>query len=322
MGEIDDLIKTINKDKVCGENSIMLLGDTSKLDVEVIPTGSYGVDRALGVGGYPRGRIIEILGPESSGKTTLALQGIANAQAKGLVAAFIDAEHALDVGYAKALGTDTDNLIISQPDTGEQALEIVKKLVESGKVGIIVVDSVAALTPKAELEGNIGESHMGLQARMMSQAMRMLNGAVKNHNVLLIFINQIRMKIGVMWGSPETTSGGNALKFYATCRLDVRRIGVVREADDDASASKTKVKIIKNKVAAPFRECEFNIVYGKGIDSESELIDMAIENKIVKQSGSWYSYGETKLGQGRGAIADYMRDNPDFRKEIIAKCTA
>jgi recombination protein RecA len=298
-------------EKQFGKGSIMRLGEDRSMDVETISTGSLSLDIALGAGGLPMGRIVEIYGPESSGKTTLTLQVIASAQRKGKTCAFIDAEHALDPVYAKKLGVDIDNLLCSQPDTGEQALEICDALARSGAVDVIIVDSVAALTPKAEIEGEIGDSHMGLAARMMSQAMRKLAGNLKQSNTLLIFINQIRMKIGVMFGNPETTTGGNALKFYASVRLDIRRTGAVKEGDE-VVGSETRVKVVKNKVASPFRQAEFQILYGKGIYLNGEMIDLGVLHGFVEKSGAWYAYNGTKIGQGKANSAKYLADNPDI----------
>ena len=302
-------------EKQFGKGSIMRLGEDRSMDVETISTGSLSLDIALGAGGLPMGRIVEIYGPESSGKTTLTLQVIAAAQREGKTCAFIDAEHALDPIYARKLGVDIDNLLCSQPDTGEQALEICDALARSGAVDVIVVDSVAALTPKAEIEGEIGDSHMGLAARMMSQAMRKLAGNLKQSNTLLIFINQIRMKIGVMFGNPETTTGGNALKFYASVRLDIRRIGAVKEGEN-VVGSETRVKVVKNKVAPPFRKAEFDIMFGEGISHSGEIIDLGAELGIIKKSGSWYSYNDTKLGQGRDAAKQCIMDNPELAEEL------
>ena len=302
-------------EKQFGKGSIMRLGEDRSMDVETISTGSLSLDIALGAGGLPMGRIVEIYGPESSGKTTLTLQVIAAAQREGKTCAFIDAEHALDPIYARKLGVDIDNLLCSQPDTGEQALEICDALARSGAVDVIVVDSVAALTPKAEIEGEIGDSHMGLAARMMSQAMRKLAGNLKQSNTLLIFINQIRMKIGVMFGNPETTTGGNALKFYASVRLDIRRIGAVKEGEN-VVGSETRVKVVKNKVAPPFRKAEFDIMFGEGISHSGEIIDLGAELGIIKKSGSWYSYNDTKLGQGRDAAKVCIKDNPELAEEL------
>jgi recombination protein RecA len=301
-----------------GKGSIMRLGQREVSLVQAISTGSIGVDAALGVGGLPRGRIIEIFGPESSGKTTLSLHVIAEAQKLGGIAAFVDAEHALDAEYAKKLGVDIDNLLVSQPDSGEQALEITEMLVRSNAVDIIVIDSVAALVPRAELEGEMGDSHMGLQARLMSQALRKLTGIVSKSKTCLVFINQIREKIGVMFGSPETTTGGRALKFYASVRLDIRRISSIKEGEE-VTGSRVKVKVVKNKVAAPFRQAEFDISYGEGVSKIGELIDLGLEHKIVEKSGSWFSYGDMRLGQGRDNSKNFIRDNPELEKEIEGK---
>lgn len=316
---IDATLAKIEKE--FGKGSVMMLGENSKLNIEVISTGSLGLDLALGIGGLPKGRIIEIYGPESSGKTTVALHAVAEAQKAGGVAAFIDAEHALDPAYAKALGVDIDNLIISQPDTGEQALEITDTLVSSGVVDIIVIDSVAALVPKAEIEGEMGDSHMGLQARLMSQALRKLTSSINKSKTVTIFINQLRDKIGVMFGSPETTTGGKALKFYATVRMDVRRIESIKQGDE-VVGNRTRVKVIKNKVAPPFKQCEFDITYGKGISKVGEIVDLASKVDIVKKSGAWYSYNDAKLGQGRENAKQYLLDNPGLMSEIEAKVRA
>ena len=305
-------------EKLFGKGSIMRLGEDRSMDVETISTGSLALDVALGAGGLPLGRIVEIYGPESSGKTTLTLQVIAAAQRQGRVCAFIDAEHALDPVYAKKLGVDIDNLLCSQPDTGEQALEICDALTRSGAVDVIIVDSVAALTPKAEIEGEIGDSHMGLAARMMSQAMRKLAGNLKNSNTLLIFINQIRMKIGVMFGNPETTTGGNALKFYASVRLDIRRIGAVKNGDE-VVGSETRVKVVKNKVAAPFKQAEFQIMYGEGINTMGELIDLGVKHKLVEKAGAWYSYNGEKIGQGKANATIYLKEHPEMADELDKK---
>ena len=305
-------------EKSFGKGSAMRLGDQPEQNVEVIPTGSLALDMALGIGGLPKGRIVEIYGPESSGKTTLALHVVANAQKKGGVSAYIDAEHALDPVYARKLGVDIDNLLCSQPDTGEQALEICDALARSGAVDVIVVDSVAALTPKAEIEGEIGDSHMGLAARMMSQAMRKLAGNLKQSNTLLIFINQIRMKIGVMFGNPETTTGGNALKFYASVRLDIRRIGAVKEGDN-VVGSETRVKVVKNKIAAPFKQAEFQILYGEGINFYGELVDLGVKEKLIEKAGAWYSYNGDKIGQGKANAITWLKENPAAAKEIEKK---
>lgn len=306
-------------EKQFGKNTIMHLGDeTAKLDVDVVSTGSLGLDIALGIGGLPKGRIIEIFGPESSGKTTLTLQTIAECQKQGGTCAFIDAEHALDPIYAKKLGVNIDALLVSQPDNGEQALEIADMLVRSGAVDMIVVDSVAALTPKAEIEGEMGDSHMGLQARLMSQALRKITGNAKRSNCMVIFINQIRMKIGVMFGSPETTTGGNALKFYASVRLDIRRIGGVKEGEEIVG-SETRVKVIKNKMAPPFRQTEFQILYGEGINRLGEVIDLGVDIGAVGKSGAWYSYGDGKIGQGKANTVKYLQENPAIATEIESK---
>tara|TARA_R110000868_G_scaffold119893_5_gene318121 strand:+ start:1769 stop:2797 length:1029 start_codon:yes stop_codon:yes gene_type:complete len=302
-------------EKQFGKGSIMKLGDNKTMDVETISTGSLGLDVALGAGGLPLGRIVEIYGPESSGKTTLTLEVIAEAQRNGKVCAFIDAEHALDPIYAGKLGVDVNELLVSQPDTGEQALEICDMLTRSGAVDVIVVDSVAALTPKAEIEGDIGDSHMGLAARMMSQAMRKLTGNLKQSNTMLIFINQIRMKIGVMFGSPETTTGGNALKFYASVRLDIRRIGAVK-AGDEIVGNETRVKVVKNKIAPPFKQAEFQIMYGEGINSFGELIDLGVTHKMVEKAGAWYSYNGERIGQGKANSIIYLKEHPDMAKDI------
>ncbi len=298
-----------------GKGAVMRLGDKESVKVEVIPTGSLGVDLALGVGGIPRGRVVEIYGPESSGKTTMTLHVIAETQKLGGVAAFIDAEHAFDPTYAKALGVDTDSLLISQPDNGEQALEITETLVRSGGVDIVVIDSVAALTPRAEIEGEMGDSHMGLQARLMSQALRKLTGIISRSKCSVIFINQIRMKIGVMFGNPETTTGGNALKFYTSCRLDIRRIATIKDNGEPIGA-RTRVRIVKNKVAAPFREAEFDIIYGQGISRTGELVDIAVDHDIIDKSGAWFSYGADRLGQGRENAKRFLDENPDIYASI------
>ena len=311
-----DALKSI--EKTYGKGSIMKLGDANLEKVEVIPTGSITLDIALGVGGYPKGRIIEIYGPESSGKTTFALHAIAEAQKKGGYAAFIDAEHALDPVYAKALGVDTDNLILSQPDNGEQALEIVEALVRSNAVDIIVIDSVAALVPKAEIEGDMGDSHVGLQARLMSQAMRKLAGIINKSKTVAIFINQIREKVGVLFGSPETTSGGRALKFYATIRLDVRRVDQIKQGSD-AIGNLTRVKVVKNKVAPPFKTAEVDLIYGKGISHEGEVLDLATNLDIVEKSGAWFSYNGDRLGQGRENVKELLKQNPELTSEIEQK---
>jgi recombination protein RecA len=305
-------------EKNFGKGSIMKLGDNQMEAVEATSTGSLGLDLALGVGGLPKGRIIEIYGPESSGKTTLTLHIVAEAQKKGGTCAFIDAEHALDPVYAKKLGVNIDNLLISQPDTGEQALEITDTLVRSGAVDIIVVDSVAALVPKAELDGEMGDSHMGLQARLMSQALRKLTGSISRTNCTIIFINQIRMKIGVMFGNPETTTGGNALKFYASVRMDIRRVGAIKEKDE-VVGNLTKVKIVKNKVAPPFRVVEFDIMYGEGISKAGELIDLGVKSGIIEKSGSWFSYNSQRIGQGKENAREYVKQNPKIASEIEKK---
>ncbi len=307
-------------EKQFGKGSIMRLGEkVGNVDIETIPTGSILLDSALGVGGYPRGRIIEIYGPESSGKTTLALHAIAEAQKMNGIAAFIDAEHALDPVYASNLGVNLDELWVSQPDTGEQALEIVESLVRSGAVDIIVVDSVAALTPRAEIEGDMGDSHMGLQARLMSQALRKLTGTISKSKTCLIFINQIRMKIGVMFGNPETTTGGKALKFYSSVRLEVRKIETISQGSNDPIGNKVRVKVVKNKVAPPFRKVELDIIFGKGISAAGSLLDAALQHKIIEKSGTWYSYGTEKMGQGRENARQYLENNPEIAKEIEDK---
>ena len=303
-----------------GKGSMMRLGDREQTAVPSISTGSLGLDIALGVGGLPRGRVVEIYGPESSGKTTLTLQVIAEAQKAGGTCAFIDAEHALDPVYAEALGVDTDNLLVSQPDTGEQALEICDMVVRSGAVDVVVIDSVAALTPKAEIEGEMGDSHIGLQARLMSQALRKMTANIKNSNTLVVFINQIRMKIGVMFGSPETTTGGNALKFYSSVRLDIRRIGAVKDGDE-VIGNETRVKVLKNKVAPPFRQAEFQILYGTGIFREGEIIEIGVEQGILEKSGAWYSYNGDRIGQGRKNAAEWLAENVDARREIEHRIT-
>jgi recombination protein RecA len=305
-------------DKQFGKGSVMRLGERPSIPMAVIPTGSIALDVALGVGGLPRGRIVEIYGPESSGKTTVALHAIGSAQAAGGIAAFIDAEHALDPDYAKALGVDTDALLVSQPDTGEQALEIADMLVRSGALDIIVIDSVAALVPRAEIEGEMGDSHVGLQARLMSQALRKITGVLNNSNTTAIFINQLREKIGVMFGSPETTTGGKALKFYASVRLDVRRIESLKDGTD-VVGNRTRVKVVKNKVSAPFKQAEFDIMYGKGISREGSLIDVGVEQSIIRKSGAWYTYEGDQLGQGKENARNFLKENPDVAAEIEKK---
>ncbi|AZQ59637.1 recombinase RecA [Maribacter sp. MJ134] len=311
---------TLDKmDKTYGKGAVMKMGDSVVADVEVIPSGSLGLDIALGVGGYPRGRVIEIYGPESSGKTTLTLHAIAEAQKNGGIAAFIDAEHAFDRFYAEKLGVDIDNLIISQPDNGEQGLEIADNLIRSGAIDIVVIDSVAALTPKSEIEGEMGDSKMGLHARLMSQALRKLTGSISKTHCTVIFINQLREKIGVMFGNPETTTGGNALKFYASVRLDIRRSTQIKDTDGNIQGNKTRVKVVKNKVAPPFRTTEFDIMYGEGISKVGEIIDLGVQYEIIKKSGSWFSYGDTKLGQGRDAVKSLLLDNPELFEELDVK---
>ncbi|MBO4163816.1 MULTISPECIES: recombinase RecA [Micromonospora] len=305
-------------DKQFGKGSVMRLGERPVVQTSVIPTGSIALDVALGVGGLPRGRVVEVYGPESSGKTTVALHAVANAQRAGGIAAFVDAEHALDPDYAKALGVDTDALLVSQPDTGEQALEIVDMLVRSGAIDIIVIDSVAALVPRAEIEGEMGDSHVGLQARLMSQALRKITGVLNNTGTTAIFINQLREKIGVMFGSPETTTGGRALKFYASVRLDVRRIESLKDGTD-VVGNRTRVKVVKNKVAAPFKQAEFDIMYGKGISREGSLIDVGVEQAIIRKSGAWYTYDGDQLGQGKEKAREFLKENPDVAAEIEKK---
>src|ERR1043165_6946116 len=306
-------------DKDYGKGSVMMLGDKAGDAIEAISSGSLGLDVALGIGGFPRGRIIEIYGPESSGKTTIAIHTIAEAQKKGGICAIIDAEHAFDASYARKLGVDVDNLIISQPDYGEQGLEIAEHLIRSGAIDIIVIDSVAALVPKAELEGEMGESKMGLQARLMSQALRKLTGTISKTGCACIFINQLREKIGIMFGNPETTTGGNALKFYASARLDIRRIGQIKESSDDITGNRVKVKVVKNKVAPPFKVIEFDIMYGRGISKAGEIVDLGVELEIVQKSGSWFSYNGNKLGQGRDAVKQLIEDNPELMDELEKK---
>ena len=311
---------TIDKiDKDYGKGSVMMMNERSQEPMEVVSTGSIGLDSALGIGGLPKGRIIEIYGPESSGKTTLTLHAIAEAQKAGGIAAFIDAEHAFDRFYAENLGIDIDNLIISQPDNGEQALEIADNLIRSGAIDIVVIDSVAALTPKSEIEGEMGDSKMGLHARLMSQALRKLTASISKTNCTVIFINQLREKIGVMFGNPETTTGGNALKFYASVRLDIRRSTQIKDTDGAVQGNKTRVKVVKNKVAPPFRLAEFDIMYGEGVSKVGEILDLAVEHEIVKKSGSWFSYDETKLGQGRDAVKTLLEDNPELMDELEKK---
>jgi len=305
-------------EKSYGKGVVMKLGDKIAEDIDVIPTGSIGLDIALGVGGYPRGRVIEIYGPESSGKTTLTIHAIAEVQKQGGIAAFIDAEHAFDSVYAASLGVDIDNLLISQPDNGEQALEIADHLISSGAVDLVVVDSVAALTPKSEIDGEMGDSKMGLHARLMSQALRKLTATISKTGCTCIFINQIRMKIGVMFGNPETTTGGNALKFYSSIRLDIRRIGSIKNGEN-VTGNRTRVKVVKNKVAPPFKKVEFDIMFGKGISRSGEVLDAAVESDIITKSGSWFSYDDTKLGQGRDAVKQVISDNPELSEELEAK---
>jgi recombination protein RecA len=320
MSERDDKMKAVDGalsqiERQFGKGSIMRLGQRDTVSIPAIPTGSLAVDHAIGVGGFPRGRVVEVYGPESSGKTTLALSVIGQAQKRGGVAAFIDAEHALDAEYAKKLGVDIDNLLVSQPDNGEQALEIAEMLVRSNSIDIVVIDSVAALVPRAELEGEMGDSHVGLQARLMSQALRKLTAIVAKSKTCLVFINQIREKIGVMFGSPETTTGGRALKFYSSVRIDIRRIAAIKEGDEVAGA-RARVKVVKNKVAAPFRQAEFDIDYGEGISRMGELIDLGVDHKVVTKSGAWYSYGDVRVGQGRENSKQFLRENPDLADEI------
>jgi recombination protein RecA len=313
---------TLDKlDKTYGKGTVMKMGDKAVEEVETISSGSLGLDLALGVNGYPRGRVIEIYGPESSGKTTLTLHAIAEAQKAGGIAAFIDAEHAFDRNYAEKLGVDIENLIISQPDNGEQALEIAENLIRSGAIDIVVIDSVAALTPKSEIEGEMGDSKMGLHARLMSQALRKLTGTISKTNCTVFFINQLREKIGVMFGNPETTTGGNALKFYASVRLDIRRSSQIKDGDN-VIGNRTKVKVVKNKVAPPFKVAEFDIMYGEGVSKCGEILDLAVEFEIIKKAGSWFSYGETKLGQGRDAVKQLIKDNPEMADELELKIKA
>ena len=311
---------TLDKlDKTYGKGTVMKMGDAAVEDVDVIPSGSLGLDIALGVGGYPRGRIIEIYGPESSGKTTLTLHAMAEAQKKGGIAAFIDAEHAFDRVYAEKLGVDIENLIISQPDNGEQALEIADNLIRSGAVYIVIFDSVAALTPKSEIEGEMGDSKMGLHARLMSQALRKLTASISKTKSTVIFINQLREKIGVVFGNPETTTGGNALKFYASVRLDIRRSTQIKDSDSVATGNKVRVKVVKNKVAPPFKQAEFDIMYGEGISKVGEIIDLGVDYEIIRKAGSWFSYGESRLGQGRDAVKTMLSDNPELMEELEEK---
>lgn len=324
MSSLDDKKKALQlvlekMDKTYGKGTVMKMGDSAVEEVEVIPSGSLGLDIALGVGGYPKGRVIEIYGPESSGKTTLTMHAIAESQKAGGIAAFIDAEHAFDAVYAKKLGIDVENLIISQPDNGEQALEIADNLIRSGAIDIVVIDSVAALTPKAEIEGEMGDSKMGLHARLMSQALRKLTATISRTKCTVIFINQLREKIGVVFGNPETTTGGNALKFYASVRIDIRRSGSPIKVGEDAVGNRVKVKIVKNKVAPPFKNTEFDIMYGEGISKVGEILDLGVEYDIVKKSGSWFSYGDTKLGQGRDAVKELLKDNPELLEELAEK---
>jgi len=309
-------------EKQFGKGSVMRMGDAgSEHDIDVISTGSLGLDVALGIGGLPKGRVVEIYGPESSGKTTLTLQVVAEAQKLGGVAAFVDAEHALDPIYAGRIGVDVDNLLVSQPDTGEQALEITDMLVRSGAVDVVVIDSVAALTPKAEIEGDMGDHHVGLQARLMSQALRKLTANIKRSNTLVIFINQIRIKIGVMFGNPETTTGGNALKFYSSVRLDIRRIGAIKRGDE-VVGNETRVKVVKNKVAPPFKQAEFDILYGEGISLEGEIVSLGVKHEIVDKAGAWYSYSGNRIGQGKDNVRQFLKENPDISGEIEAKIRA
>jgi recombination protein RecA len=313
---------TLDKlDKAYGKGAVMRLGDSKVVEAEIISSGSIALDAALGIGGYPRGRVVEIYGPESSGKTTLTLHAIAEAQKKGGIAAFIDAEHAFDKAYAKNLGVNVDELLIAQPDDGEQALDIAEHLIRSGAIDICVIDSVAALVPRSELEGDMGDSRMGVQARLMSQALRKLTGSINKSGCTCIFINQLRDKIGVMFGSPETTTGGNALKFYASIRLDIRRIAAIKDKED-ITGNRTRVKVVKNKMASPFKKAEFDIMYGEGISKVGEIVDLGVELDILQKSGSWYSYGDTKLGQGRESVKDLFKDNPELADEVEAKIRA
>lgn len=314
--KIKALKLTLDKmDKTYGKGAVMMMGDKSVEELEIIPTGSFGLDLALGVGGYPRGRIIEIYGPESSGKTTLTIHAIAEAQKKGGIAAFIDAEHAFDRSYAQKLGVDIDNLVISQPDNGEQALEIADNLIRSGAIDLVIIDSVAALTPKSEIEGEMGDSKMGLQARLMSQALRKITGTINKTNCTMIFINQLRDKIGIMFGNPETTTGGNALKFYSSIRLDIRKIQSIKNGDE-VLGNRTRVKVVKNKVAPPFRSTEFDIMFGEGISKVGEILDLGVELGIIAKSGSWYSYSDSKIGQGRDSVKEILKDNPELVEKI------
>ncbi|QTN39712.1 recombinase RecA [Cryomorphaceae bacterium] len=305
-------------DKTYGKGAVMKMGDSAVENVDAIPSGSLSLDIALGIGGYPRGRVVEIYGPESSGKTTLTLHAIAEAQRQGGIAAFIDAEHAFDRFYAEKLGVDIENLYVAQPDNGEQALEIADNLIRSGAIDIIVIDSVAALTPKSEIEGEMGDSKVGLQARLMSQALRKLTGTINKTGCCCIFINQLREKIGVMFGNPETTTGGNALKFYSSVRLDIRRIGQIKDTDS-VKGNRARVKVVKNKVAPPFRQAEFDIMYGEGISKSGEIVDLGVDHNVLQKSGSWYAYGDTKLGQGRDAVKNLLQDNPELSEEIEGK---
>ncbi|MFZ7126939.1 MAG: recombinase RecA [Desulfobacterales bacterium] len=323
MSTVSDKVKAVESamtqiERQFGKGSIMKLGSRPVEKVPVVSTGSLALDKALGIGGLPRGRVIEIFGPESSGKTTLALHAVAETQRKGGIAAFVDAEHALDTSYARKLGVNCDELLVSQPDTGEQALEIADMLVRSGAIDIIVIDSVAALVPRAEIEGEMGDSHMGLQARLMSQALRKLTGTIGKTNTMLIFINQIRMKIGVVFGNPETTTGGNALKFYASIRLDIRRIGAIKDGQE-VTGNRTRVRVVKNKLAPPFQEAEFDITYGEGISRAGDLLDVGVDRGIIEKSGSWYSYNGERIGQGRTNVKRFFDDNPDLYEEILTK---